>query len=191
MEHTGVLAGSERARERAGVGAAHQVLRRGNVTARAKDGLRAARLAKGLTLEAAAKAAGVPMHTAVRAESSTAPAYDDARAALLRAIEAAPSLAGSTVGAAIYAARVQTGLAQGPFGELMGVRTETVCRWERGDHAPPPPRARQRLFAEVGLDLRAFYPGDVLDESERGDVGRFKGLVFDATLTPAAGEVDA
>ena len=190
MENTGVLAGSERARDRAEVGAGRQALRRGNVTARAKDGLRAARLAKGLTLEAAAKAAGVPMHTATRAEKSTAPAYDDARAALLRAIEAAPSLAGSTVGAAIYAARVQTGLAQGPFGELMGVRTETVCRWERGDHAPPP-RARQRLFAEVGLDLRAFYPGDVLDESERGDVGRFKGLVFDATLTPAAGEVDA
>ena len=37
----------------------------------------------------------------------------------------------------LKAAREEAGLAQWQVGEMAGVSTATICRWEKGNRAPP------------------------------------------------------
>jgi len=152
--------------------------------------LRAARITRGLTLGAVASLVKVTKTRIARIEVSTSKRVMPMRMRILNALLKVPLLTPRTAGDAIYAARLIAGMPVVRFAELLGVHTKSVSLWE-SDHHTPSLRLRKRLFAEVGLDLRAFFPDDVYDESERGDAGRFAGLVLDATLTPAAGEVCA
>ena len=195
MESTGVLVGSACvAGERAGAqtaerGRARRV-RRGSVKAGAWSDLRAARMARGLTIPDAARLAGVSERTMHTAEKGKLGGSADARLRILNAVMALPALAPKTVAEAIYAARVGAGLSRTALGELVGVWLHTLNKWEAGSHAPSP-RYRARLFAEVGLDLRAWFPDDVYDDADRGDTGRFGVVALDRRDVSAVGEVRA
>jgi transcriptional regulator with XRE-family HTH domain len=165
-------------------------VRRGSVKAGAWSDLRAARMARGLTIPDAAKLAGVSERTMHTAEQGKLGGSADARLRILNALVSVPVLAPKTVAEAIYAARVNAGLSQTAMGELVGVWLHTLNKWEAGSHAPSP-RYRARLFAEVGLDLRAWFPDDVYDDADRGDTGRFGVVALDRRDVSAVGEVCA
>lgn len=196
MESTGVLVGSACV---AGEGAGAPTVkrgrttrvRRGSVKAGAWSDLRAARMARGLTIPDAAKLAGVSARTMHTAEKGTRRhGLGPLRLRILNALMTVPALAPKTVAEAIYAARVNAGLSQTALGELVGVWLHTLNKWEAGSHAPSP-RFRARLFAEVGLDLRPWFPDDVYNDDDRGDTGRFGVVALDRREASTVGEVCA
>lgn len=190
MENTGVLAGSERASERAvvGSGRASAKGRRGPYVKGGHSELRLARLARGLTLVEVAALAGVTVSAVSKAETGMEGHLDELRAGLLFMVVKIPATAApATVGSAIRAAREGAGLAQEDFGALVGACASTIVWWEQNRSAPAPCR-RQRLFAEVGLDLRAFFPHDTYDESERGNNGPRTAVEITVRRNAATGE---
>ena len=133
----------------------------------AKSDLRDMRLARGLTIEALAKRAGVSHSTVSNAERGHA--YASTMLRLLDALANATVQAPSSLGAAIRCARTTARMTQEEFARELGVSTYTVGNAERGDSTPMKP-LRARLWAEFGCDLSAWH-ADGFDAAERGDPG--------------------
>jgi transcriptional regulator with XRE-family HTH domain len=120
--------------------------------------LRDARVARGLTLDEVGRKVGVSAITVARAEAG-GEVSAETKAAIERAVHRVAVKQPETAGAAIRAARLAARLTLRGLATLTGYSLEHVSRVERGNYRPTG-EFRARLFAELGTDLRRFFPDD-------------------------------
>lgn len=125
--------------------------------------LRDARVARGLTLDEVARKVGVSAITVARAEAG-GEVSKETQAAIERAVKRVSIKQPETAGAAIRASRLAARLTLRGLATLTGYSQEHVSRVERGNYKPTR-SFRERLFAEIGTDLRRFFPDDVYPRS--------------------------
>lgn len=124
--------------------------------------MRDARIARGLTLADIAGVLKVSTTTVRRAEFPVPHPHVSKKTlrAIERVVRKAKVKEPETAGEAIRAARLRARLTIGALAELTGVSAEHISRAESDTYSASS-SFRARAYAEIGLDLRRFYPADV------------------------------